>query len=262
MDLNSHPDSDQVLPKYPIWNPPVPEAIVADHSDETYLVCWKPAEGGVIHRNPGLVKKEDVRKGYPHILKAWEAKQHDEEEQARQMEENFVKFAGRFLDSDSDKDCAAPLKRGVACEQSLRPGMSQHWGELRKCENHPPNRPDVLVCKGCRVSHYAQECRTFDRLLIMARGARVPVCEKCANIALAGVEPRDCVCDSRWTCFRCREVELEKLAKARENYIEGRCGECSEVCGLEQYVDFCLRCRGWRVYANTMERLEATADVE
>ncbi|KAF1920439.1 hypothetical protein BDU57DRAFT_438165 [Ampelomyces quisqualis] len=245
--------SDEILPEYPIWNSTIPQAIIADHSDGTYSVSWAPTSAGIIHRSPSLVKREDLLKSYPQIVQAWESNQRNEKEQAHQTEQTFANFIARFLDTNDNNHCAAAPPRGVACDQSLLPGMHRHWGELRKCETHPPDRPPVLVCKGCRVTHYAQECRAFDRGLIMARGARVPVCEKCANMASAHAETRSCACGSRWTCFRCREVELEGLAKAREKYVEGRCGNCAEASGEERFVEFCLLCRGWRVYADIME---------
>lgn len=120
-----------------------------------------------------------------------------------------------------------------------------------------------MVCKGCRVAHYAQEASIVDRPLIMARGARVLVCAECANIAVYGyrktdcddVDHKECVCDTRWTCFRCREDELERLARARAKYVEGNCGRCENVGDMKRHVDFCLHCRGWRVYAASTDEM-------
>jgi hypothetical protein len=116
---------------------------------------------------------------------------------------------------------------------------------------HPEGRNDVFVCKGCRVAHYALKSQAFDRQLVMARGARVPICEVCATKVLEtpSSDHWGCVCDSGWTCFRCREGELEKLAAARKGHVEGRCGHCREARPLVRHVDVCLKCRQVRVYA-------------
>jgi hypothetical protein len=268
MDINKTHSSDEplllgdTLPQYPICDLPIPEAIIADHSDGTYLVTWSPTPAGISHRSPSLVQKSDILKSFPHIIQAWKISQRIVKSEAHHTEQTFANFIASFLCKKDNNNCAAAPPRGVACEQSLRPGMHLHWGELRKCETHPADRPPVLVCKGCRVAHYAQECRTFDRNLIMARGARVPVCEKCANMATGSGELRSCGCDSRWTCFRCREAELEKLAKARERYLEGRCGNCEGLCGDGRVAEVCLECRGWRIYGDIGRVDEGVEGVE
>jgi len=249
-DLNNH---DFELDLLPILTGTIPDAILEEYSNDFYRVCWKPTDAGVVPTEPRLISKQELAERFPHVVAAWEARQRAEKEDATQKEGNFVAFAGQFLNRRQDKRHAAPSQRQVDCDQSLLPGMGQHWGELRSCETHPLTRPDVHVCKGCRVAHYARESRTFNRQLIMARGARVAVCEECAATAVEthGIGHRGCVCDSRWTCFRCREGELVDLAKAREKHTEGRCGGCSQASELVQHVDFCLHCRKWRVYATS-----------
>jgi hypothetical protein len=248
MDFNLDLGFYTVLVEYPIDGHPIPDTIIEDYSQEYYRICWKPNNAGIVPMEPRLVSKQQLSQEYPQIIDAWEAKQGNEKEQASRMEGKFVAFARRFLDCRPDGQSMAQLQREVACDQSLLPGMHQHWGELHDCEFHPQGQSRVVVCKGCRVSHYAQESDTFDRQLIMARGARVAVCQGCASDAIQGVGYRGCVCDSRWTCFRCRESELRNLAKARKEHTEGRCGRCLEAGNLVQHVDFCLYCRQWRVY--------------
>jgi hypothetical protein len=226
----------------------IPDAILEDHSADYWLVSWKPDAAGIIPMGQCLVRKDYLAEQYPEAVETWEAKQHKEKEQARQIESNFFAFARSFLERDIDEDNAQHAHCGVRCDQALLPGMAKHWGELRDCDKHPGLR----VRKGCRVSHYTQESRTFDRPLIMTRGARVPVCEACASAALKehGVGYRGCGCDSHWTCLRCREAELEKMAKTRaEKHTEGRCGQCGGEDAFNRRAEFCLCCEGWRTYA-------------
>lgn len=235
----------------PLLYPPAPlspNAIIEDYSDEFYHICWKPKHAGIVHTPPGLVRKQDLAKQYPHVVEAWSAAQREERDEASRVEGGFIAFGRQFYDHESDQPYTEQAQRGVPCDQSIRSGMCQHWGELRKCESHPPGLPAVRICKGCRASHYAQDSHTFDRQLIMARGARVSACDDCAVTALDGAGYQQCTCDSLWTCFRCREAELSALAKARKKYAENTCGRCSKAGNLAQHVDFCMRCQGWRVY--------------
>ena len=233
----------------------VPSTIIEDVNADFWRVCWEPDHGGVITREPSLVRKPALAARYPHVVAAWEANQRDEQKEAREIEQRSINFA-RFLNSD-DPRTPAPLRTdpGVACDQSLLPGMNQHWGELRLCESHSQNQPGFHVCKGCRVSHHMQEDRGFDRKVIMARGARVPVCGSCAAgaVEVHGVGHRGCVCDSQWSCCRCRESKLRELAKARRQcHRDGRCGRCAEEGDLVENVDICLYCRRLRVYAASL----------
>jgi hypothetical protein len=85
----------------------------------------------------------------------------------------------------------------------------------------------------------------------MTRGARVPVCEVCAAKVVEeyGVGHRGCLCNTEWSCLRCCEDELLKLAKARRNrYVEGECGQCSRNEALARDVEVCLHCNGTRTY--------------
>jgi hypothetical protein len=195
-----------------------------------------------------LVNKDTFNAGYPRIVDTWAAQQYEQDEEARQVEGKFISFARRFSSRNKSQLLdAEPAQRGVLCDQALLPGMSQHWGELRSCEQHSQEQGGVSVCKGCRVSHYLLDSRTFDRGLIVTRGARVSACAKCAAEAIGGygIDQCACECDSRWTCFRCREGELCKLAKARaEKHVEERCGRCAEEGALLEHVNFCLCCRG------------------
>jgi hypothetical protein len=242
-DLDNHVFE---LPDYPYPTTLIPATILQDFSDDYYRVSWQPDDGGVVHAGPRLVRKQELIDLYPHVVDAWKSRLREQNRDATQQHKKFTAVAREFL---GRKHGERPLIRGVDCDQSLLPGMGQHWGELRTCESHPTNRLETRVCKGCRVSHYAQESRAFDREVTMARGARVSVCSDCAT---KGVEAHAvghrCVCDSKWTCFRCREGELEKLAGARKELVEGRCGVCKEAGDMLQHVDFCLYCRKWRVY--------------
>jgi hypothetical protein len=201
-------DFNTTLPEYPIYEVLIPDAIIEDTSDDNYSVCWKSNEAGVISIGPLLVSKHELAQRYPQIVDRWEMKQRHEKDQAGRTEEKFVAFASHFLDRQSDRQFTTQPQRGVACDQNLLPGMAQHWGELRSCESHPRNQSVVDVCKGCRVSHYALKSETFDRQLLMARGARVAVCSDCASNVLYGDGYENCVCDTLWTCFRWREADI------------------------------------------------------
>jgi hypothetical protein len=248
MSLTSESDTSFVLPEYLGSEEPILDAITGRPSDDAYRVCWKRDEAGVVLKSPCLLAKDRLTERYPQVVDAWESKQRHEKEEAGRLEAKFVTFTGQFLDRKSDKLFTNQIPLGVACDQSLLPGMVHHWGPVRTCESHPKIRPAVGVCKGCRVGHYAQDSETFDRPLVMARGARVAVCEGCAAKAFGSDRKDDCVCDRCWTCYHCREAELDKLAKAREKHVEGACGGCAEAGDLVQHVGICLHCRKWRVY--------------
>ncbi|KAH7401354.1 hypothetical protein BKA66DRAFT_400749, partial [Pyrenochaeta sp. MPI-SDFR-AT-0127] len=232
--------------------PPVPLAILENINADYWRVCWETDAAGIISKEPSLVSKSTLFAKYPHIVEAWETKQREEKDQARQIEYNLLAFS-RYLSSPKSKMLnTRQVEPEVACDQNPLPGMIQHWGEVRRCEIHPRDQANIRVCKGCLVSNYIQEDRGFDRKLIMARGARVPVCKTCAAAAVEvyGIGHRGCVCNNQWSCFRCRENELGKLAKARkESYIEGSCGRCANEGNLTRHVDYCLFCRKMRVYA-------------
>jgi hypothetical protein len=173
---------------------------------------------------PHLVNKQELAQRYPQIIDRWEATKRHEKDEAGRTEAKFISFASQFLGRQSEEHFTKQPERGVACDQSLLPGMAQHWGQLRSCESHPRSQSSVAICKGCRISHYALKNGTFDRQLLMARGARVAVCEGCATNVLSCDGYETCVCDSRWTCFRCREAELEILPRLgryiREKLVE------------------------------------------
>lgn len=238
--------------------PPRPDAVLADYDSYYYKICWKSNEAGVIVTPPGLVRKDDLAKLYPDIVDAW----NSVKKEAQQIEKNFLTFCcefyGRLPDGTkyvAKKKEVQERDRGVDCGQSLRLGMREHWGEVKKCATHPKIQSGARVCKGCRVSHYEQASATFDRGVIMAQGARVPVCRKCTYKADRRGGNSECVCDTRWTCFRCREAELGELAEARKKYVEGLCGKCQQTGELVDRVGVCLRCGGWRMYAAEHEGL-------
>ena len=183
-------------------------------------------------------------------MKAWEKKKREDQDEAL----HICQTLDGYLDDFRMSKAGNPIRErnpGVACDQNLLPGMSAHWGKSRQCATHSHKDGAFEVCKGCRVAHHAQHDRGFDRSLIMTRGARVPVCESCAKIAEKhlSMRLRACVCDRQWTCYRCRESELENLATAREKkHIEGKYGECGGTGTLVGDVEVCLLCREICVY--------------
>jgi hypothetical protein len=253
MSLNSYPNTVSVLPEHPLNEEPILDTIIEEPSGDHYRVCWKANEVGVITKSPCLFGKDELAKTHPQVIDAWELKQRHEKEEASRLEGKFVTFIGKFLDRKSNTTFTNQLSHGVACDQILLPGMVRHWGPVRNCVSHPKTRPAVGICKGCRVSHYGQDSEKFDRPLIMARGARVAVCEGCATKAFEIDGDDGCVCDKYWTCHHCREAELAVLAKARDKHVKGICGSCTETGNLVQHLDICLHCRKWRVYAMSQE---------
>jgi hypothetical protein len=171
-------------------------------------------------------------------------------EEALHIRQSMTDFAVFFQGKQSVGEFARG-DGGVACDQRLLAGMRRHWGELRQCTTHPRERGDFLVCKGCLVAHHTQPEREFDRNFLMKEGARVPVCELCATRSVLdlGEGHRGCVCDRNWSCFRCREDVLEKLAKARQSlHVEGKCGICGDNGDVVKYAEVCLLCQGVVVY--------------
>ena len=228
---------------------PSPEAIIAEHKTY-YIICFHPDVAGVITTSPHAAPKSALAAAYPELVKAWETKKSQEREEALRI---YQTLKG-YLEDHERHLAGKPVRErnpGVACDQNLLPGMKAHWGELKQCATHSREDGTFEVCKGCRVAHHAQHDRGFDRSLAMTRGARVPVCESCAPIAVTrfGMESRACICDRQWTCYRCRERELEKLAKARKKaHVEGKCGKCGGKGNLVGDVEVCLLCREMRVY--------------
>lgn len=263
MDYNFQPN--HIFPPYHIHEPPIPCEILSEPSLDTYLVAWHSDQAGIVHCDPEPIDRNALAAEFPDIVAEWEAQKHNERREAREIEQKFLAFATQNLygETDSEEDMSRGSEE-VDCDQSLRPGIGEHWGEVRKCETHPRFRPAEWVCKGCRVTYYAHRETTFDRPFIMAFGARVPVCDECADEAVEGYrnkeeegsEFKECKCDALWTCFRCREEELERLTVAGEEYDDVSCGRCGSASGPMGHVDFCLQCRGWRVYAATTEEME------
>lgn len=243
----------------PPSSPPRPDAVLEDYDDYYYKICWQSNNAGVIVTPPGLVRKDQLAKLYPDVVNAWNAVQKE----AEQIEKKFLTFCSEFYGCLPDgtryvtkkkKEMVEDKDRGVDCGQSLRLRMCEHWGEVKDCATHPKIRSGARVCEGCRVSHYEQASAT-DRGVVVAQGARVPVCRKCIYKADRRGANGDCVCDTRWTCFRCREADLEELAEARKKYVEGLCGKCRQAGELVDRVGVCLRCGGWRIYAAEHEGL-------
>ncbi|EDU45878.1 predicted protein [Pyrenophora tritici-repentis Pt-1C-BFP] len=203
---------------------PIPHAVIREQKTY-YTICFHPDIAGVIPTSPKATPKSALAPAYPEVVKAWDTKvkeRLDEEHRIRQIQDSILDDAGKLK-------AQKPVRErdpGVACDQNLLPGMRAHWGELRQCATHLREGNAFEVCKGCRVAHHAQHDRNFDRTLMMTRGARVPVCEGYARMALnnMGMRSRACVCDRQWTCYGCRESELEHLANARHDaYVEGSC---------------------------------------
>lgn len=261
MDYNF--PSHHIFPLYHVQEPPIPREILSESTENTFLVAWHSDQAGIVYRDPEPINRDVLAAEIPALVSVWEAKQRHERREATRIEQKFLAFATQELYAETDSEWSGEESEEVDCDQSLRPGMEEHWGEVRKCATHPEYRPATYVCKGCRVAHYAQKSVTFDHTLIMARGARVPVCRTCADNAVEKYKKRDeedvkfkeCKCDALWTCTRCREEELEMLAVAREDYHEGYCAKCAVGYGGARHVDFCLNCEGWRVYAASGEEV-------
>ncbi|KAF1946597.1 hypothetical protein EJ02DRAFT_493710 [Clathrospora elynae] len=230
-----------------------PDAITNEYNEE-YLVCFHSDPAGILIATPCYALKPALAARYPRLVEAWEAKKREEREEEWRITQKLTTYAHYFRSEEEELGRRDP---GVACDQNLLPGMKQHWGELRNCETHSRERVygNYQVCKGCRVAHHMQPDRGFDRDLVMARGARVPVCEECATTAVAelGAGYQGCVCDGIWACFRCRETKLGKLANARKDFAldgrEGKCGQCVKEGYLVQHVELCLYCRKMNIYA-------------
>lgn len=228
---------------------PSPDAIIAENKTY-YRVCFHPDVAGVITTSPHAAPKSALAAAYPELVRAWGTKKAQEREEALRIYRTLKGYL-----HDHRRHLAGKLvserNPGVACDQNLLPGMRAHWGELRQCAAHSREDGTFEVCKGCRVAHHAQHDRDFDRSLVMTRGARVRVCESCAKIAVThlGVDSRACICDRQWTCYRCREGELESLAKARKKaHVGEKCGKCGGNGNLVGDVEVCLLCREMCVY--------------
>jgi hypothetical protein len=234
---------------------PVPHAILADHSPTEYLVCWAPDSAGIITRDACIVPKSDFVARWPSVVRTWETQQSEQQAEARRIEKKFGALIKTILSSPKKGDATdvrEPVE--IRCDQGLLPGMRKHWGRLEVCGAHLSEGKAPRVCEGCRVGHYMQDglVEGLTRTLVMERGARVPLCDGCAAMFLrdGGAGREKCVCDRLWTCFSCRETELEKLAQVRKSvvYYEGTCGQCSEPMESRYgYIDFCLHCRGVRI---------------
>jgi hypothetical protein len=262
MDYNFPPN--HIFPPYHIHEPPIPRDILSEPTRNTYLVAWHSDPAGVVYRDPEPINKDVLAAEFPAIVSVWEAKQRHERREAKRIEQKFLAFATQEFYAETYSEWSGEESEEVDCDRNLRPGMGEHWGEVRKCATHPDYRLATWVCKGCRVAHYAQRSTKFDRPLLMTRGARVPACRNCADKAMEkykkrdeeGVKFKECKCDVLWTCFRCREEELERLAEAREEYHkEECCGKCEVGYGDARHVEFCLYCEGWRVYAASDEEV-------
>ncbi|CAE7176717.1 hypothetical protein PTTW11_06038 [Pyrenophora teres f. teres] len=237
------------LPSSPSTVYPLPHVVICEHKT-CYRICFHPDIAGVIPTSPKATPKSLLARAYPEIVEAWDRKKIER----RKEELRICQIQDSILDDTQRIKAEKPVRErnpGVVCSQNLLPGMRAHWGELRQCATHLHEDYAFEVCKGCRVAHHAQHDRGFDRALIMSRGARVPVCESCARMALRhlGMRSQACVCDRQWTCYWCRERELENLAKTRNHaHVEGRCGECSGTGTLVGDVEVCLLCRKICIY--------------
>lgn len=226
----------------------VPNEILRDYGDY-WLVSWAPDNNGLDVHLPALVLKSQIATHYNHLIYAWEDKMRKEKEQAEQIEQVALSFLQYFRSPLEPRLNPYRRQPGVKCDQDLLPDMTKHWGELHHCKNHDTT---FNVCKGCRVAHHTMKDRSFDRKAIMAQGARAPVCKDCAGDILSEYRRgyQGCVCDTEWTCFRCREIELARLCGAKESrHQEGRCGRCYGV-GKElvKHVVICLYCHEFRTF--------------
>ena len=142
------------------------------------------------------------------LVRAEKAEESQQQIEARRIEQVFVTFIRHFNDNRPILSIPKPPEPGVVCDQYVLPGMRRHWGELRACATHPPDKAPFTVCRGCRLHQYVHLSISHDRQNVANRGARAPVCADCATqaIRLYGVGYRGCICDSQWTCYRCREI--------------------------------------------------------
>ena len=235
---------------------PVLHAIIED-CNEHWRICFKPDIAGIIVEEPKLISKAIVTNLCPSLVEAWETQQEQQRSEAQRIEQRFIAFMRRFNDNGPMLSIPQPPELGVACDQHLLPDRMRHWGELRICARHPTDKAPFKVCKGCRVHHQMQLSTSRDQQIVATRGARVPVCADCATqtIRLYGVGHQGCMCDSQWTCYRCREADLVKLARVRtDRHTEGKCGRCLRVGELATNIDFCVHCEGFRVHAEPSEQ--------
>lgn len=212
------------------------------HSD---AICFEPDIAGVITTSPRATTKDFLAVAHPEIVEAWDRKKIQGWKEALQVKQSMTDYAKFFQGKQSVEEFARSECR-VACDQKLLAGMRRHWGELRPCAPHPRERGDFLVCIGCLVAHHTQPGREFDRNVLMKERARVLVCQLCAtrSVLNLGKGHRGCVCDRYWSCFRCREDVLEKLAKAKQSlHVEGKCGICGDIGDVGSHVEICLLCR-------------------
>jgi hypothetical protein len=239
---------------------PQPAAILADYNSNEYLIAWSPDPAGVIPRPASIVRKTELRARWPHIEHAWAAAQDARAASAQRIETKFRALAGYILKSPKKKADGAETNDEeqesepdeVRCDEGLLPGMRHHWGVVHRCAIHPCDERAPRVCEACRVGQCLQPQRIegLERSLVIQRGARVALCEACAGGIMQDGDTRrkTCVCDTAWSCGKCREEEVAGLAKVRAQaeYREGTCGECGELMGGEGGVDFCLCCTGVR----------------
>ncbi|PSN62747.1 hypothetical protein BS50DRAFT_501689 [Corynespora cassiicola Philippines] len=238
--------------------PFTPMEIVADHGQD-YLVSWKPDDSGMQINEPSLISKRYIMVHFPLLIQAWEEEQAKIAAEGQQVDQKVQSLASSFFADPIPITAEDMFVQGssasryqassVPCDQDLFPGTHRHWGPVRLCETH---RSRFAVCHGCRVAQYMLPVGGIDRECAMKRGARVAVCAECADRARGeyGREFRGCICDTKWTCFRCREAEIWALAGRRQARARSdRCGQCkSEGRELKEEVQFCLRCEKFRIF--------------
>lgn len=224
--------------------PPSASILNSPSADTThYLVSWRPNPAGIITDKPSLVEKGVLCARFPDIVEQWEEKGRQKIEDGQKMkaraeglarlmwggEKNSSAF-GRSENSGVLDERAA----GVRCTQG--DSTTHHWGEVHPCDGHPIDQDEEDICKGCRVDHWSQI--TFN---LQGRGARVAVCAECARRVQnpGGDKPRlaQCVCETKWKCWACRERELNELARARRMWEVRNGGACGRCCGTGEMVD-------------------------
>lgn len=235
----------------PVPHTSIPHAIIED-CDDHWWVCFEPDAAGIIVDEPQLISKSVVSQLCPHIVEKWDVQQEKLNIEAQRIEQKFITFTRQFNDTALSQPTPNLPDLGVACDEHLFPGMRRHWSEVAICATHPSDQTPFRVCKGCRINHQMKLSTSDDRHIVATRGARVPVCSDCATQAVQeyGVDYRGCVCNRQWTCYRCREIELVKLSKARSNkHKDGMCGRCLRIEELETSADICLNCHKLHTYA-------------
>lgn len=141
---------------------------------------------------------------------------------------------------------ASRQQQPLVCNQLLLDGfgtMTYHWGPVHPCQLH---RGNFNVCHSCREAYLHRGMYTYEATSAVKSGAKVPLCNMCAEGAVHkyGRGVRACKCDTAWSCYECRMIELAKLVKAKSQHQEGYC-PCKTGNQADEFneVRYCLCCR-------------------